>query len=160
MHGGECVLATKVFNVANNQFDWLVQNGKLSAVLADRRSGDVATYYPATGLSVDRRNEDYYQAQKFCLTEQRVREMRAVEAPQIDKPGQWLVKHGRLSDTYFYVQQVQRNGKLKGLTVYFNHDARFEGMALGQTIEKANVPDWKVTYIETVRGLKLDSYLA
>jgi hypothetical protein len=33
-------------------------------------------------------------------------------------------------------------------------------MALGQTIEKANVPDWKVTYIETVRGLKLDSYLA
>lgn len=169
MLNGDCVLATTIFNVANNLFDaWVNGQIKQSAVLADRRIGDLANYYPTTGVSLDVRNFDYYQAQKYGVTEQYVKEHREkCEVHRVDKPNQWLVKHGKRVDTYFYVQHVQRNGKLRGFVLYFSRakhqgekfvPAKYQGEAIFQTIEKEDIHDWKVADSQVVRALKLETY--
>lgn len=169
MVGGNVILATTIFNVANNLFESYVKaRSKDSAVLADRRIGDLANYYPATGLSLDARNTDYYQAQKYGVTEERVREFReeGVREKQeaeahvkiLSKPGQWISIHRCSVDVYFFIRRVSKDGELHGCQITVNHKAKVLDTQ-SNTIAKNMLQFWKLTYNETVRDLGLESYL-
>lgn len=165
---GECVLATTIFNAANNLFNELIASRKQSVVLADRRVGDLAVYYPSSGISLDARHFDYYEQQRLGLTDKQFAEAKAQrdayvaaakEAARVDKPGEWIVKHGKTEDVYFYVQRVQRNGKLVGTTVFFSHGGKYRGERTTDVIYPENFHEWKTVYIETVRGLGLERFI-
>lgn len=169
MTKGECVLATSIFNVANNLFESYVQaRSKDSAVLADRRIGDIANYYPATGISLDARNTDYYQAQKYCLSEEVVRQHREaiaraneeaeVHATKLSKQGQWLTLQGSGAGSVYFFVSVVRSDELIGCQITMDRNAKFLS-AVPSAIARNMLQLWEPTYIETVRDLKLKSYL-
>lgn len=82
-----------------------------------------------------------------------------LEMQRVDKPGQWIVKPGKTADEYFYVQHVQRNGKLKGLVVWLTRDGKFQGEKTRATIEAADTHDWTVVTLALVNYYNLNQYV-